>query len=1284
MSQYQVKKLRDGGLQLSFPNNKTRIPASIALRKLVVSPVTGRPIAYRPDLQSRTSQWAFKKLWTSGKYYLTSDYKLKRKLQIASTSKPAPTSKPEAVLFYSRNTGIIQAFQMDNMTDGNYHKDYEVYFEKMRSEFIRVCGEIGDDMNQFRVGIVIEVEYRRVENNKTMLVNAHFSTKLTPLLRADDADNLFTQFAARLIELIIQYENKGSNWIFHQILRCNIQIARYRPVKGGSYIPTPAFWVPRFKQMRITNIRNKKDDECFRRAVINHFYLPKSHDPNRPNQYDAIEHDIDFSMLTYPVDLHQIPRFEKANKIGVYCHLIDGKTVRPIYPENFRTNFNKYERVIDLVILQDGVRKRHFCPVNGPIHSLYSNQYRNSKSRSAAYFCRCCCTMKTTKAAYENHIAYCHQHKSQLVQLPSVKQYPIPNSVVTRMRKLDVTIYADFEAIMKEVNQQKGQKTKLDSEHVMSGWGFQVVSDSHPELCRYYSRRGEGCGESFLDELNQAGDQIYAALQKYRNTLILSNREQQQHDEAVECYLCGGLFGEKPSELKVRDHSHSTGEYLGAAHSKCNLYDATCCKIPVFFHNLKGYDCHFIFQTLRRYLQNKKNPNLFLIPNSMEKIMCLSIKHLRTPLTFTFKDSLNFLSAGLAKLVKNMRDGNEDLVGFNNMKMHYNDKEMRLLTQKGVYFYEAANSFEQFDETSLPSRDEFYSSLTRKTISRDEYEFAQRVWSETGCKTRWDYHDLYLKTDVLLLADVFENFRTLSLKLYGLDPAHYVSLPSLSWDALRLTTKAYVESKGGMELMTDPDMYMMVEGMIRGGISMIVNRRATANNKYMKNYDPQQPSSFIRYLDMNNLYGWSMSQRLPLNNFRWATNDEITSFDVTTLPDDGDQGAILEVDVSYPDELHDLHNDLPLLPERVRVNAKDKSAYTTYLEEMLSIKCGKTDKLIPHLGKRTKYVLHYRNLKQALSLGLKLEKVHRIIFFDQYAWMKPYIDLNTRERAKAKNDFEKDFFKLMNNSVFGKTMENVRKHFDVKLLRADHNDDEHKLQMWLNDLTVQFPIDYDGMLAFKQNKKKVMLDKPILVGASILDLSKVAMYDFHYNYMLKKYGPDQVKLQFTDTDSLCYSIQTDDWFDDIKGDVDRFDFSNYPPDHKIFSNANKKVVGKMKDEVPGVEIADWAGLKAKMYSLKLDSELRISPTKSITEKHTSKGVPDSARTLDGDKLCHEHYVSVIENEVQVPVSLNSIRSFDHHLFTVSSTKSGLSPHDDKRFLLDKYSSLSYGHYKTLT
>jgi len=255
---------------------------------------------------------------------------------------------------------------------------------------------------------------------------------------------------------------------------------------------------------------------------------------------------------------------------------------------------------------------------------------------------------------------------------------------------------------------------------------------------------------------------------------------------------------------------------------------------------------------------------------------------------------------------------------------------------------------------------------------------------------------LYLKTDVLLLSDIFENFRETCLKYYGLDPCHYLTSPGLAWDAMLKMTK--IE----LDLITDIDMALFIEKGLRGGISYIAHRYARANNKYLSDYNPKLDDSYLMYLDANNLYGWAMIQRLPTSNFKWWEKvPEDPSF-LANYDENSDKGIILEVDLEYPKELHHLHNEYPCAPEKKIITDDMLSNYARKIKAEHSVSSGKVPKLVTTLFNKEKYFLHYRNLQLYCSLGLKLKKIHRVLEFSQSPWLKEYIDFNTEMRKNAK------------------------------------------------------------------------------------------------------------------------------------------------------------------------------------------------------------------------------------------------------------------------------------------
>ena len=285
----------------------------------------------------------------------------------------------------------------------------------------------------------------------------------------------------------------------------------------------------------------------------------------------------------------------------------------------------------------------------------------------------------------------------------------------------------------------------------------------------------------------------------------------------------------------------------------------------------------------------------------------------------------------------------------------------------------------------------------------------------------------------------------------------------------------------------------------------------------------------------------------------------------------------LEVDLEYWKELHDSHSDYPLCPEKIEVGYDMFSRYCKDIADWHGIEIGGVKKLIPNLGDKVKYIVHYKNLQYYLSLGMKLVKVHRIVSFKQSNWLKKYPEFNTKKRQESPDEFNKNLYKLMVNCIYGKSIENIRKRIKVKLIR-----DKKVYQRCVNKPNfIPQKIFDKNFVAVHCSKTVLALNKPIYAGFSILELSKLLMYQFHYNYALKTFT--DVKLLFTD--SLVYGIRGGNVDDQCFKDKHVFDFCGYSKDSIYYDDFNKIMLGKMKEELNDVKIVEFVGLKSKMYSL---------------------------------------------------------------------------------------------------
>ena len=551
------------------------------------------------------------------------------------------------------------------------------------------------------------------------------------------------------------------------------------------------------------------------------------------------------------------------------------------------------------------------------------------------------------------------------------KQLPVP-----------FVIYADFKAITKKVQGcEQSEEMKKDKDrrsyteayqtHEDCGYGYKVVCCYKKKYSKpIQTYRDENAVYKFMEKMLEEVEYCKVVVKKrFNKPLVMTEDDEQRFRTMDGCHICGEKYTDK--DVRVRDHCHITEKFRGSAHQECNLklrIKPEDIKIPIIFHNLRSYDSHFIVPQIgeiaKKYAhkdkKGKEQPlTINAIPNNMEKYMAFMLgNHL------TFIDSFQFMSSSLDKLVSNLP---KEAFKYTSEKFT-GKEELSLTSRKGVYPYDLMDSFEKFDQTELPTKEQFYSILNDQHTTNDEYNHAKKVWKVFSIKTMGEYHDLYLKSDMLLLADVFKSFRKTCLQYYKLDPCHYFTSPGLSWDAMLKMTNIK------LELMTDVDMFQFIEKGMRGGVSYIANRYGKANNKYMNKYNEKAPSKYIMYLDANNLYGWAMSQYLPTGNFRWMTDKKINKVDLAKYKENGKKGLILEVDLEYPQELHNLHNDYPVTPEKVKVSSGKLSAYCKKIAERHNISIGLVNKLIPMLMDKEEYVLHYQNLQLYVDLGLKLKK----------------------------------------------------------------------------------------------------------------------------------------------------------------------------------------------------------------------------------------------------------------------------------------------------------------------
>ena len=1131
-----------------------------------------------------------------------------------------------------------------------------------------LCFSLDVFLRAFKLAIV-----KHLEDNAEAPLNrkAYVDVSLTYVNAKDPADKKKIVLRTKTVRIVPgtnlneaisglmqQIENRNISFIrnksgvvIESVDLGSLHVGKMSSFRGASYAELPDMLK---RKKAVVNVKNK-DNRCFGYAILScrHYDVAYPKWRNNPEQYDK-HFDAQLRQLNYPVKISDLEEVEKklSQPINVLSFFDDkGHGMYSVYHSKLDP-----DTAINLLYWNG-----HFAWISN-FERLMSGV---SKHNGKKHFCMRCFCHFSCPDVLKSHKEICTGEtcQQQLTMAPEGSTLKFRN--VRYQQTCPFIIYADFECLTTEVDPNTEEPAtgpvfdaipgQAYQKHVPCSVGVLLVSTLPQLNIPYEQYVGKDSVSWFLTRLCEIESMCLEVLFSEAR-LIMDERTTAEFAAAKECYICGKEFG--PSTTKVRDHDHVTGRYRGAAHQSCNLKLRTQYKIPIFIHNFRGYDSHLIVTSLGKFRIRK----IDIIGQGMEKYLTLSFgDHL------VFKDSLQFMADSLESLVKSLVLSGKDK--FKHLRKGFgymSEAEVDLMLRKGVYPYDYMNSWERFGEQNLPDINNFDSRLRAEKCSEEDYAHAGEMWTHFRCKTMKDYHDLYLKTDVLLLADVFENFREVCMEAYQLDPAHYLSAPQLSWDAMMKMTECE------LQLLSDSEMYRMLNNSLRGGISMITGRYARANNPRLGlEYNPTEEEKHLLYWDANNLYGWAMSQHLPYGGFRWMKEPEFSAINWMVLKSKSPTGYFVECDLDYPEELHDAHNDYPLAPERLKVESEMLSDKQHQIHALYTFnRSSAYSKLVPNLFPKKKYCLHYRNLKFYLTHGMILRKVHRVIEFQQEPWMKKYIVYNQDRRALAKCLFQQNFFKGGNNHTYGKTIENQSKRTNIKLV----TDEVKAAELMALPHVLGFKVFTEDLAAVNLMKTRCVINRPFYVGFAVLELSKLHMYEFHYDFVKQRWPGDLSRLLFTDTDSLMYEIRASNVYATIWDNRELFDLADYPSDF-YHDPANKKVIGKFKDETSAKPILEFVGLRPKMYSF---TTLRDAESTSVVEKTRAKGIQRAALK----RLRHDDYLRQLKTPAENKITNRRIGSKLHRLYTYEFAKRALCAFDDKRFIQpDGITTLAYGHWR---
>ena len=810
------------------------------------------------------------------------------------------------------------------------------------------------------------VMFQHDDDDEPNEIDVYANTSVKNISNKQDIKNLIEELYDE-IEIAIG-NLKGSFWVFGRYKKLTVRIGKQtNKVYAGSFIELS----PEIKGSQgCVNIKNM-DNKCLEYCLIRFTYQNqiKSKNTSNPSIYNKYFKFIKVpENQVYPIDIEEdIPKYEVLNDVKIIVYVIKNKQFLQFFKSDY---ISKDKRTMNLLLIEEN-DNHHFCLINN-ISRLMNHLSKDKKHKT--FICDNCNNYNTQKLEkLEEHQTICLKNEQTFVKLP-IKNKDDIMKFKNHQNEFQhpFSCFVDFESTLEKIEEKK-ENIEYYQKHIPNSFGikYDCIHNQYSENYKeYINKDDKQLCKDFVKELERLAQKSYNISIQNKNNINWTAKQNKNHKDNKKCNRCFNEYTKK--NYKVRHHDHITGDFIDSICNNCNTLLRYKKFLPVYIHNLKGYDSHLFIQALYDN-KNDENDQIKCIPNSEEKYISFS-KNIKVDEYYDYKtiyyeirfiDSYAILSGSLNSLVENIKKDCKNTIDLRRMfkntsKEFSNNEDFELMTQKGVYPYDYIDNFNRLYEKKLPSKKHFYSKLNETDIEDNQYETAKKVYNHFKCNNIMDYHKLYLKADVLLLSDIWNNFKNVCLTNYKLDPTYYLTAPSLSWDAFLKVSK--IE----LELISDYEMYLFIEQSIRGGLSQISKRYAKANNKYMDDYNKEKPETYISYFDANNLYGWSMCNYLPYKDFKWNM-DEWNKEKILNIGDEDETGYLFNVDLNIPENKHDYFNNYTPLPENKIVKETDLNKH-----QRIDYEKSKFKKLCCSLENKKGYTVNYRLLKLVLSLGFEL------------------------------------------------------------------------------------------------------------------------------------------------------------------------------------------------------------------------------------------------------------------------------------------------------------------------
>ena len=1060
--------------------------------------------------------------------------------------------------------------------------------------------------------------------------------------------SLMTKCLRETLSRVDDLEETGSGWSLASVADIRLAIGKCT-LHGGNPASNSKDLIKQIKgKDQLLDVEVDRD-LCFLGALAQHFI--QSHTDFETKKWIASVPNL--GNLEFPLDFRKVSKFEELNpqlETGINIFLKDGKMVYPVH-RSAAENPKNYANLLLFPYTEGGKKLWHYVYIKDLDAFLQCyNTHGGVARRHKSVHCTNCLSNFTSQNALKTHQELCFNNREQMLVMPKAGEKIEFTNHLKRFGH-DFIGYADFESVLIPADrkdhptckncQREGDiskckhATKIQNNQQAICYSL-VYVDREKNVVFQRTEIDRDIMPKFFKALKDAEDLLLPQLQVAKHNMIWTKEDEDRYAKSVVCHVCGKPYESQGKLAKVRDHCHRTGKHLGGAHMSCNVNRRAKTNLQVYFHNFSKYDSHFIAQ---HYDGRTKNTRVKAMAYNSERFRIINLG--KTQLM----DSLSLLDAPLAELAGDLVRGDHPFKILESSGIYESEEQKQLLIRgKGIYPYEYITSYKRLLESRLPDREHFYSRLQDEVPAEEDYQHALKTFEAFGCRNIADYTRLYCHLDTLLLAEIMSEFMDEAMKDFGLDASNYISLPQLSFDGM------FKKFNLSLDVIPDPDMILLFESAIRGGVSYVSTRKV----------DVEKDGGILQYYDFSNLYGWSQMQKLPARNYRWLSKKEIKQLKIKDLDPEGEKGYALEVDLEYPKNIRRKHRHMPLAPNHDVIFWDDLSDYS---KECLNATSGKknnkrykSEKLCSNFHPKKKYFTHYRNLQFYLRHGMKLKKIHRVVEFEQEAFSKEYIKFTAHKRKTSKTAFKKRTAKLYANANFGKWIQNVRKYVDVIIASKKSTVAKYIGQPNFID----FRVLNDNLVAIFMRKKRVVMDRKFSVGFTILELAKLKMFECFYDVILPRFGDDNIDLLLTDTDSFILHIKNHTRDEARRKLKDIMDFSTIDKDDPLFCEDRARVPGFLKDEIPQGQIEECIALRSKCYAFRS----RDDKTKKVEIEKKCKGV----RRPNVRKLKIDAYRDCLADIKAVKTEVTRIEARNHRVRTICQKKIALTSFDDKRHI----------------